>query len=203
MNYAPIALALLLLATTACGDGATDATEQSSEWWEDDGSSDTSSSTEESATGATDKPEDGGDKPEDDGDKPEDDGSEEGEAWSAVIDTESGTGTFTYENNSASGENCLLTYPVLEATALDTCASCSFAWDLQLGEVDIVLDEGGCGEFAIIGNHSLNYGQGSTSLGEYEGTTYYDLYYSEDGELWENSGGYSSTTGTSWSFGIK
>jgi hypothetical protein len=198
MNYAPIALALLLLATTACGDGATDTTEQSSEWWEEDGS--TTGANDDTQAETDDRPDDG-DKPEDaDGDKPD---SEEGEAWSAMIDTESGTGTFTYENNSASGENCLLTYPVLEAVALDTCASCSFAWDLQLGDVEIALDEGGCGEFAIIGNHSLNYGQGSTSLGEYEGTTYYDLYYSEDGELWENSGGYSSTTGTSWSFGTK
>ena len=202
MHFVPLAFALLLLSTAACGDGANDTSEQSSEWWEEDGSNDTST-TEESNSGATDKPEGDGDKPEGDGDKPESDGSEAGETWSAVIDTDTGTGTFTYQNNSASGENCLLTYPVLEAAPLDTCASCSFAWDLQLGEVNIQLDEGGCGEFAIIGNHSLNYGQGTGVVAEYQGTTYYDLYYSEDGELWENSGGYSTMTGTSWAFGTK
>ena len=203
MFYFRILAASLLMFTAACGETTPAAAgdNEASEWWEEDGSNTDTTATTDTPADTGDKPDDGV-KPEDDGDKPDEE-SGEVDNWAATIDTELGTGTFTYTKTTVSGEDCQLSYPVLEANPLDTCADCTFAWDLLLGEVDITLDAGGCGDYAIISNHSLNYGQGSAVFAEYGGITYYDLYYSEDGETWTSNDGYSSVDGTTWTFGAK
>ena len=179
-----------------------------SEWWEDGSTTDSETTTvssngetaSDTGTDTSDKPDDFGDY---DGDKPDDTGEAAGEAWGGVIDTAAGTGTLTYSNTTTTGEDCQLSFAVLEAAALDTCDSCSFAWELGLGDVTITQDAGGCGASAELANQNVRYGQGSAVLTEYAGITYYELFASGDGETWENRGGYSSVDGTSWTFGTK
>ena len=199
MIWSRLLIALIFVICTACG--AEEET-TSDNWWEEDGGGeavDTGSTG--GTTGTTDKPDDAGDKPDDTGDKPEDDG--EKDAYTGEIDTAAGTGTFSYERIQESGENCNLSYPVLSATAVETCGECSFAWALELGEVTITNDAGGCGDFGSYSNTSRHFGQGSSLLAEYEGLSYYYLYESADGTSWTNNGGFSWNTDTSWSFGSK
>ena len=195
MIWSRIFVALLFIACTACGseEGSSD-----DNWWEEDGGgtpADTSDTGD--TTGTTGKPDDATDT----GDKPEDDG--EKDAYTAQIDTTAGTGTFSYNKTQASGENCDLSYPVLSAAGLESCDACSFAWALELGEVSITTDTGGCGDFASYSNTTRYYGQGSTLLVEYEGISYYELYESDEGTSWMNNGGFSWTTDATWDFGSK
>ena len=187
MIWSRILIALVFVACTACGSEEDAGGEN---WWDEDGG-DTTTDT----TGSTD------DKPEGSGDKPEDDGEKDG--YMGQVDTSAGTGTFSYNKTQTSGGNCDLSYPVLSATALETCDACSFAWALELGEVSITTDTGGCGDFSSHSNTTRYYGQGSTLLAEFEGISYYELYESGEGTSWMNNGGFSWTTNATWDFGSK
>ena len=190
-----ILTALLLMTPMACGE----ATDSSGDNWWENGETPAGDSTEStSAAGQT----EAGDK--EAGDKEAGDSTEKN-SWTGQIDIAAGTGTFTYLRTQESGENCSLSYPVASVTALSTCDSCSFAWDLELGDVNIVEDAGGCGDYATMGNTHLQYGHGIATLAEYGGVTYYALYESTDGASWASSGGYStiSDDGTQWGLGTK
>ena len=197
MIWSRILVALLFVLCTACGsEEAANGGEDN--WWEDE-AGDTTTGTD--ATDTTDDKTDTGDKPEDSGDKPEDDGEKDN--LLGEVDTSTGTGTLSYIKTQASGEDCELTYPILSATAQDSCDACSSAWALELGEVNITIDAGGCGDLGTFSNTTRYYGEGSTMLAEYEGVNYYELYESADGVSWMNNGGYAWTTGSVWSFGSK
>ena len=196
MIWSRILIALLFVVCTACGSEEEAGSEDN--WWDND-AGDTSSNTD--TTESNDDKTDTGDKPEDTGDKPEDDG--EKNSLTGEVDTSTGTGTLTYSNIQNSGEDCALTYPILSATAQDTCDACSTAWALELGEVNITNDTGGCGDFSTFSNSTRYYGESSTMLVEYEGINYYELYESTDGTSWFNSGGYTWTIGSVWNFGTK
>ena len=194
MIWSRILIALLFVACTACGS---EENANGDNWWDEDGG-DTTADT----TGTTDDDKtDTGDKPEGSGDKPEDDGEKDG--ITAMVDTETGTGTFSYTKIQASGEDCALSYPVLSATAQDTCDACSDAWGLELGEVSITTDTGGCADFASLSNTTQYYGHGSTLVVEYEGISYYELHESADGTSWMHNGGFAWMTGSVWNFGTK
>ena len=207
--YTRLFAALCLVMTSACGTAESENQETAAtEWWEDGSSSESDTTTVSSTTDTSaDTSSDASDKPDDyddyDGDKPEDTDTTVGEAWGGVIDTEAGTGTLTYTNTTATGDDCQLSFSVVQASGLETCDSCSFAWDLQLGDVTVTQDAGGCATVTDLANQSVSYGQGSAVLTEYAGITYYELFASDDGEIWENRGGYSSVDGTSWTFGTK
>jgi hypothetical protein len=192
MIYSRLLIALVFVMCTACGS---DEDAASDNWWEEDGGGTAADTSSGSGTTST------GDKPADSGDKPEDDGEKDG--YTGKIDTSAGTGTFNYNKTQTSGENCDLSYPVLSATALETCDACSFAWALELGEVSITTDTGGCGDFASYSNTTRYYGHGSALLAEYGGISYYELYESDEGTSWMNNGGFSWTTDASWDFGSK
>ena len=197
MIWSRILIALIFSFCTACGSEEA-ATGDDGNWWENE-AGDTSTDT----TGTTDTTTDTGDKPADDGDKPETEDDGEKNSLTGEVDTTTGTGTLTYINTQESGEDCALTYPVLSATAQDSCDACTSAWALELGEVNITNDAGGCGEFATFSNTTRYYGEGSTMIAEYGGVNYYELHESSDGTSWMNSGGYTWTTGSVWNFGTK
>ena len=203
MFYFRMFIALLLLSAAACGESTLESTDQAetSDWWDTDETATDTTAPADTESDTSDKP-DTGDKPEGDGDKPDQD-STEVDSWAGEIDTDMGTGTLTYTKSTASGEDCQLSYPVTDVSSLENCTECSFAWDLSLGDVEITLDAGGCGDYALLSDQSLKYGQGTVTVGEYAGTTYYELYQSEDGDSWSPNGGYSSVAGSTWSFGNK
>lgn len=197
MIWSRILIALLFVLCTACGSEEA-ASGDEDNWWDNE-AGDTSTGTD--ATETNDDKTDTGDKPEDSGDKPEDDG--EKDSFTGEVDTSTGTGTLSYIRTQASGEDCALTYSILSATAQDTCDACGSAWALELGEVNITTDAGGCGDYGTFSNTTRYYGESSTLLAEYEGVNYYELYESDDGVSWMNNGGYAWTTGSVWSFGSK
>ena len=196
MIWSRILITLLFIVCTGCGSEE-DATGDN--WWETGAGDTTGNTNSDGSTDMGDKP-DTGDK-EDAGDKPEDDGEKDGLTGS--VDTTTGTGTLTYTKIQASGEDCMLSYPILSATAQESCESCSDAWALELGDVSITTDTGGCGDFGSLSNTTRYYGQGSSVLADYEGITYYGLYESADGASWMDNGGFAWTTGNTWNFGTK
>ena len=197
MIWSRILIALLFAVCTACG-GEEAANSSDDNWWENEAGDTTTGN---DATTSTDDKPDTGDKPEDSGDKPEDDG--EKDSFTGEVDTSTGTGTLSYIRTQASGEDCALTYSILSATAQDTCDACGNAWALELGEVNITTDAGGCGDYGTFSNTTRYYGESSAMLTEYEGVTYYELYESNDGATWQGTGGYTWTTGSIWNFGSK
>ena len=198
MIWSRILIALLFVLCTACGSEEAATTDEDN-WWED-GASDTTGDT---SSGTSDTTTDTGDKPADDGDKPETEDDGEKNNLTGQVDTSTGTGTLTYTNIQTSGEDCALTYPILSATAQETCDACSSAWALEVGEVSITNDTGGCGEFSSFSNTTRYYGEGTAMIAEYEGVNYYELHESSDGTSWMNTGGYTWTTGSIWNFGTK
>ena len=201
MIWSRILIALLFVVCTACGSEE-EAGGQEDNWWDSD-TTDTSDATGTDATGSDDATADTGDKPADSGDKPESEDDGDKNSLLGEVDTSTGTGTLSYINTQSSGEDCALSYPILSASAQDTCDACSSAWALEIGEVNITNDAGGCGDFGTFSNTTRYYGESSTLLTEYGGVTYYELYESDDGVNWVNSGGYAWTTGSVWSFGSK
>lgn len=127
-------------------------------------------------------------------------------SWSGVLDIESGKGRVRYERDVGTGAACDLSYEVRDAMVLETCASCSFAWKFELGELTVYEDAGACGEAEDLEGLELRFGQGVTPIADDSGATRYELY-EEAGGFWGGvDRGWSlllSSAGTTqWFFGF-
>jgi hypothetical protein len=199
---------LPVLAFTACGDktGETIIEEEvasdSGDWWDVGGGDSDGGSAQGDDGDDEDKPDDTG-KP-DDGDKPEGASS----SWLATISLVSGEGALEISSDDGEGTTCTLTYPVTESAGTEDCSDCAFAYQLTLAEAVISDDGGGCEEWLGLDSAPLLYGQGSSSLGEYGGIEFFNLYVDKGTGWAELTGGYSSHQNQGedselWEFGIK
>ena len=59
--------------------------------------------------------------------------------WTGALTIADGTGSFSF-----TGVTCVLSYPVTDATGVESCSECSFGWDILLN-APIIEDDTDCG----------------------------------------------------------
>ena len=110
--------------------------------------------------------------------------------WSGMLGL-SGRGWVRYEKEVTSGANCELSYEISGATTVEPCATCSFAWEFTLGDLEVITDTGGCGEAALLSGYALQFAQGTEVIGEEGDTPQYSLFEGSEGEWEQVEGGWS------------
>lgn len=167
-------------------------------WWEVEGDNPASASNSIPSPAEDDKGKDESDKG--------DGAPDVGKSWTCQIDTDSAEGTCTYlVNTPDTGEQCQLYIAVTELDTAEDCTSCSFAWNIILGEATIIAEEAeGCAEFAALEGSTLRFGQGNETVGSFGGVNYYTLLQQSEDTWTLLSNGYSNVKNeTLWIFGAK
>ena len=108
--------------------------------------------------------------------------------WSGRLDPNTGSGWVRYQREVRSGANCELSYEITEATAIESCAMCSFAWEFTLDDLTVISDAGGCGEAVEAGGLTVRFGQANEVISPEGGTPKYGLYVYEMGWIREEGG---------------
>jgi hypothetical protein len=109
-------------------------------------------------------------------------------AWAGSLDLNTRRGQIGFELEVSSGANCQVSYEISRAVSVAPCTSCSFSWQLTLGKLNSLNDEGGCGAAKELSGLTLGFAQGTAREG---GTLHYGLYREEDGVWQRIEGGWS------------
>jgi hypothetical protein len=143
--------------------------------------------------------EEGDDEGDDDDDDDDDGGDDdEGVEYDGFVDLNAGSGMFDLRLYG-----CTISGTFVDVVALESCSDCSFAMSMTVDSVSIDAGED-CDYFLAWEGETESFGQGTGEVGEFCGSTYYNLYEFEEGEGWvEVEDGYSTATDSTWSFGVK
>jgi hypothetical protein len=114
--------------------------------------------------------------------------------WYGVMTDENPTYHFTQV--SGEEQTCTLSYAINDVVMADDCAACDRAFDGILGDVDVTVDAGGCGDAAERAGTPIAFGHGSMAIEE--GT--HTLYLRKDAEWSLYPGGTSSLKNGDWTF---
>lgn len=129
---------------------------------------------------------------------------EVGDTWDAVLDIDLSAGELEVSRVDADGAECVLSVGFSALVEVEDCEACSVAAELTFGAPQLsVSDCASADQLAAIEGGVLAVGNGSSSLGSYQGVDYYDLQMREGGAWGEAIGGYSGLSRTSWVWGIK
>ena len=101
--------------------------------------------------------------------------------WSGVLGL-SGHGSISFEKEVTSGANCELSYEISGATTVEPCATCSFAWELILGDPTVITDTGGCGEADFLSGYTFRFAHGTEVVAEEDDAPQYSLYLYDWGD---------------------
>jgi hypothetical protein len=105
------------------------------------------------------------------------------------VDTSVGLGTYIIRSVDNDGQTaCELSYPVTRTEANETCAQCTVAYDLSLGNVETVISGSDCALFDALSGLTQSYGHTDPNA----------LYINKDGQ-W-NAFGFSEMDGDVWRF---
>ena len=105
------------------------------------------------------------------------------------VDTSTGLGTYGIKSIDNDGQRtCEISYPVLSVTASDTCVPCTFAYDIALGDAEVLLPGGDCDFFNTLSGMSEGYGHSDPTT-----------LYIKKNEQW-NAFGSSEVEGELWRF---
>ncbi len=123
-------------------------------------------------------------------------GKDFGGVWVGELLKSTGLGTTSYEVSDADKATlCKVSYPVSNATALDTCSQCEFAWALTLGEPTVEGEIATCSAGAGLAGTVVSYGHVPDDL---KG----GLLYTHKGGAWVATYGASNVSGDDWTFYI-
>ena len=183
MRYLTASL-LLLSACTSAESKQDTAANDSGAWWVQDTASD-------SETGET-------DEPDEDNEDNEDDEFEPGTSYYGVVDVETWSeGFFVHEFFDVSGNGCVIEGGMINISTPGTCSDCVIDMSATIVGLEVVEDLGGCQDSASVIQEfeglEVAYGQGSETLFEEEGLTFYDLFKEEEDSWSTVSNGFSVT----------
>ncbi|MBT7862760.1 MAG: hypothetical protein HN712_20770 [Gemmatimonadetes bacterium] len=129
-------------------------------------------------------------------------------AWSGVLDLDTGRGRLRYDRDVGTGATCELSYEIIEATPLEPCPDCLFAWEFELGKLTVYRDRGACDEAEYWKGQRFRFGHGVNVIGSEGGTPQHGLYLSVDSadNWWPMETGWSlvlpTTSEIRWLFGF-
>ena len=101
--------------------------------------------------------------------------------WSGVLGL-SGRGSVSFVKEVTSGANCQLTYEITGATTVEPCATCSFAWEFTLGDLEVEMDTGGCGEAESLSGYTFRFAHGTEVVAEEDDAPQHSLYLYDWGD---------------------
>jgi hypothetical protein len=124
-----------------------------------------------------------------------------------VVDNAEGTLDLTFDDGISS---CKASASVSNLVATKDCADCYSAWLMDIGDVTITLDGGGCDQVNMDAwsNTTHGFGPGAPDIGEYHGLYYTGLWILDAGGTWKLSEtGYSGAVEDAgveyWYLGVK
>jgi hypothetical protein len=96
-------------------------------------------------------------------------------AWSGQLNLNTGRGSVSYLRHFSSGARCELSYEISNASAVEPCALCSFAWEFTLNELTVISDTGRCDEADEASGLTFRFGQANEGGRPLYGLYQYDL----------------------------
>ena len=105
-------------------------------------------------------------------------------SWSGILDLNTGRGRIRYDRDVGTGATCELSYEVAEAVLIDPpCETCSFAWELEFGELTVYRDKGACEDAEDLEGTRLQFGPATEAVIDEQGNRRFGLYIGEN-DLW-------------------
>ncbi|MEE2657118.1 MAG: hypothetical protein VX733_01360 [Candidatus Latescibacterota bacterium] len=127
-------------------------------------------------------------------------------AWSGILDRDTGRGRIRYDRDVGTGSTCELSYEIDGATPVEACSACDFAWELELGKKTVYRDRGACGEAEGLRGKVMRLGHASDAVSTEGGTPRHGLFVESDGLWWPFETGWSlllpTTSDRRWLFGF-
>lgn len=129
-------------------------------------------------------------------------------AWSGVIDLDTGRGRLRYDRDVGTGATCELSYEIAGATPIEPCPDCQFAWQFELGKLTVYRDRGACDEAEDLRGEIFRFAHGKDIASTAGGTPRQKLYFhvESEGLWWPLATGWSLVLPTSteqrWFFGF-
>ena len=102
-------------------------------------------------------------------------------AWSGILDQETGSGRLRYDRHVGTGARCELSYEIADATPVEACPTCSFAWEFELGKLTIYRDRGACADTEDLKGETFRLAQSTDVVSDESGTSRFGLYIGAEG----------------------
>jgi|GEM_PF-365645 hypothetical protein len=127
-------------------------------------------------------------------------------AWSGILDLESGNGRLRYDRDVGTGATCELSYEITAAQPTQACPTCAFAREFELGRLTVYRDRGACDEADGLQGERFRLAHGTNLVADTSGTPRFGLFIDADGFWAQIETGWSlvltSAAEQRWLFGF-